>query len=318
MVFNVDRILLRFRTVRGLVATNLFLMAVLASGAAQAQTASAARQAFDQARAAQLQNDFAQAADLFELADRLAQSPEALRSAIRMHIAAGNRARAANLGEQAQARYPDDAATTAVANEAMSAASGLGRVRIRCATPCTVELDGRAVSQDRPLHSIYVEPGERRIRVTDADASEEMSVSVSAGETVEREADPQPAAVEDPVIEAEPEVGEPEARPPRAVEQSSGLPVWVPLAVVGAAAVAGGILVWSGLDTLSARDDYVANPTEQGYNDGVGLETRTNILIGVTAGLGAAAAVLAIFTDWDGSEVEVAAGPGVVAVRGTF
>jgi hypothetical protein len=131
MVFNVDRILLRFRTVRGLVATNLFLMAVLASGAAQAQTASAARQAFDQARAAQLQNDFAQAADLFELADRLAQSPEALRSAIRMHIAAGNRARAANLGEQAQARYPDDAATTAVANEAMSAASGLGRVRIR-------------------------------------------------------------------------------------------------------------------------------------------------------------------------------------------
>jgi hypothetical protein len=109
-------------------------------------------------------------------------------------------------------------------------------------------------------------------------------------------------------------------RPPTTrVEEASGLPPWVPLAVLGAAAVAGGILVWSGLDTLSARDDYVANPTEQGFNDGVGLETRTNVLIGITAGLGAAAAVLMIFTDWDGaSEVEVVAGPGGVGVRGAF
>lgn len=69
----------------------------------------------------------------------------------------------------------------------------------------------------------------------------------------------------------------------------------------GLTAVAGGVLVWSGLDTLSARDAYVANPTESGYNDGVGRETRTNVLIGVTATLGVATAVGALlFTDWSG------------------
>ena len=36
------------------------------------------------------------------------------------------------------------------------------------------------------------------------------------------------------------------------------------------------------------------------YQDGLAKETRTNVLIGVTAGLGAATLVLALFTDWDG------------------
>lgn len=69
----------------------------------------------------------------------------------------------------------------------------------------------------------------------------------------------------------------------------------------GLTAVSAGVLLWSGVDTLTARDAYVANPTEAGYNDGVGRETRTNVLIGVTAALGVATAVSAIFfTEWSG------------------
>jgi hypothetical protein len=74
--------------------------------------------------------------------------------------------------------------------------------------------------------------------------------------------------------------------------------VWIG---AGLTAVSAGVLVWSGVDTLTARDAYVANPTEAGYNDGVGRETRTNVLIGVTAALGVATAVsAALFTEWSG------------------
>lgn len=75
--------------------------------------------------------------------------------------------------------------------------------------------------------------------------------------------------------------------------------VWVG---AGLTAVSAGVLVWSGLDTLSARDAYVNAPTESGYNDGVGRELRTNVLIGVTAALGVATAAGALFlTDWSGA-----------------
>jgi hypothetical protein len=82
----------------------------------------------------------------------------------------------------------------------------------------------------------------------------------------------------------------------------------------GATAVAAGFLIGSGLDTLSARDAYVAAPTEAGFNDGTGRELRTNALIGVTAALGVATAVGAVFfTQWSGrrapTAVSFGAGP---------
>ena len=43
-----------------------------------------------------------------------------------------------------------------------------------------------------------------------------------------------------------------------------------------------------GIDVLSARDAYVATPTEAGYRDGLDRETRTNVLIGITGGLAVA------------------------------
>ena len=80
----------------------------------------------------------------------------------------------------------------------------------------------------------------------------------------------------------------------------------------GLTAVAGGVLVWSGLDTLSARDDYEDNPTRDGYEDGVDREKRTNILIGATTVLGLATIGIGLFaTDWKGSSshAELRLGP---------
>lgn len=88
----------------------------------------------------------------------------------------------------------------------------------------------------------------------------------------------------------------------------------------GATVALAAVLVWSGVDTLSARDAYLQNPTEAGYNDGVGRETRTNVLVGVTAGLGVATLVCAtLLTDWSGGRATptVAALPGGAQVGWT-
>lgn len=121
------------------------------------------------------------------------------------------------------------------------------------------------------------------------------------------------------------------------VDEGGGLsPVWV-IAVGSAALVAGGVTVWSGLDAVSKNDDYealVMQPgttlaqAQQAFDDTTSAESRTNILIGVTAGLAVTAGVMVFFTDWSGDGEEeapsvtptVALGPGgaMVGGKGTF
>jgi hypothetical protein len=71
------------------------------------------------------------------------------------------------------------------------------------------------------------------------------------------------------------------------------------IGAAAATAVVGGIALWSGLDTLSKRDAYQAEPTEERYKDGVSREARTNWLIGGTAALGVGTIALGLFaTRW--------------------
>ena len=92
---------------------------------------------------------------------------------------------------------------------------------------------------------------------------------------------------------------------------------------LGAPAVSGAVLIWSGLDTLAARDAYVLAPNEAAYNDGLGLQTRTNVLIATTATLAAATALVAVFTEWSGGRtaqvgaavLPLPGGAGVTVVR---
>jgi hypothetical protein len=101
----------------------------------------------------------------------------------------------------------------------------------------------------------------------------------------------------------------PAAPPPPAFVEARALPPppapsplqsrWTFIGAAAATAVVGGLALWSGLDTLSARDRYTAEPTEQRYHDGVSREKRTNWLIGGTAALGAATLGLGLFvTHW--------------------
>jgi hypothetical protein len=124
----------------------------------------------------------------------------------------------------------------------------------------------------------------------------------------EPEPEPTVATPEPAPVEPEPAVVTPVAEP-----EASRLPTWVFFGAAGLTAAVAGVTVWSGLDTLSARDDYVADPTEAGYEDGISRQRRTNVLIGVSIGLAVGTAVVGAFlTGWEPDrEVLAAARPSV-------
>lgn len=80
------------------------------------------------------------------------------------------------------------------------------------------------------------------------------------------------------------------------------------IVAAGLTAVAGGVLIWSGIDTITANDNYVAAADarrpladiESLYGSAMDAQTRTNVLIGVTSALAAASLILVFFTDWGG------------------
>lgn len=85
-----------------------------------------------------------------------------------------------------------------------------------------------------------------------------------------------------------------------------GLAILHPAFFLGAAGLAlasGGVLIWSGIETLALNDAYLLSndpaTIEAMYASAESQQLLTNVFIGVTAGLGAIAAVLVIFTDWN-------------------
>jgi hypothetical protein len=297
----------------------LVLLAALSSTAlssiACAQPADdvqAAATAFAQGQRAQLRRDYAQAAELFEVADQAAPSPQAIRSAIRNHREAGHRARAATLAALALARETDPETRTLAEQTLSALRSELALVRVRCRPACGLALDRVAVWHvSVESLDVYVDPGMRRIVATWTGRSEALrEVELAAGSehelTLEPEVEPPPVEepIAEPVLEVEPEPRRDTPPPsPRGGVHPALFGVLTGLTAVGL-----GLTIWSGIDTLAARDVYVENPTRERYDAGVELEWRTNGILFSTVALGIATFVTAFFTDW-GSGALVAFAP---------
>ena len=102
------------------------------------------------------------------------------------------------------------------------------------------------------------------------------------------------------------------------------------IATAGAALVVGGLAVWTGLETISLNDRYNAatdyNDALALYNDADTFQLLTNIFIFSAGGLGAAAVVFAVLTDWSvftggsgsASNLRPTFGLGSVGLEGSF
>ena len=293
----------------------------------------AASAAFAEAQRAQLRGDFPRAAELFEIADQAAPSPAALRSAIRNREAAGQDVRAATLSLRAIARYGEDRETRKFAEQTVERLSShLMRVRVTCDQPCSLSVDGGTVAAGSALvteffvgdgpHMLEARwPGrESASRSIEANLGQSTTIDLVAGARRESAVTPPPTTTAPPgTLAPQPQPLATDAPQPREFgpedRPSRGLSPAFFWAGTGLTLVAGGLLTWSGLDTLRARDDYEKAPTRKDYDHGVSLQRRTNILAGATAALGVITISVGAFaTNWGGGQASAAVGPNSVAL----
>lgn len=292
------------------------------SAAQTAQERQAAAEAFDRGTTSYLAEDYATAARWFEMANNLAPAAPALLQAIRAHQRAGNEQRAGTLALRLVERFPD--AGPAV-EESQRIVDGVRAnyffVDVICDSECAVELDGTL--QAHP--AFFLEPGRTyRVGASFASGNVTEEITGAAGEqrTVRLTA-PEGGAVQGPSDDpgSTRMTGEsawtrrenPERREEHE-ESGGGVHPAGFLTSLALTLGAGGVLVWSGMDTLSARDEYEQVAADErragnGFTEATRLleegrdkERRTNILIGATAGLAVVTVVMAIVTDWGGSD----------------
>src|SRR6478609_10681639 len=137
------------------------LIAFAAARPALADDVPGAARAFSEAQKASLAGDNARAAELYELADSLSPSVQALRSAIRARQLAGQLASAATHAEALISRYPDDAKSVEAAKKLLDEVSPqLAKVTVQCTEICSLTVDGAAISLPPAAKlTIYVRPG---------------------------------------------------------------------------------------------------------------------------------------------------------------
>jgi hypothetical protein len=273
----------------------------------------AAANAFQQAQRAEVSGDMARAAELYELADRISPTPEALRNATRSRLQAGQLVAAATHAEELLARYGDEHTSAELANEVLRRARPeLGRVKVTCEGECTVVIDGLAGTTHPAEHQvIYVKPGAHQVVGRFAEGeSEPVALEAQAGAESELSiAHPPPGATPAAVEPNPPPADTVESRQAKYAAQShhgrsKAHPAYF-WALAGATAVVGAVTIWSGVDLLKAKDDFKSDPTPtQGeFNDGEKKDRRTTALIATTGALAAGTVVMAFFTDFKGERL---------------
>lgn len=313
-------------SIQRLATCTCVVAAVFSTPAAHAQEVSArdrqsAGEAYDRGTAAYLSEDYARAAQWFETAHRLAPAAAALAQATRAHRRAGHALEAATLALQLRALYPDDGTATRTAARALMGSEQYFRVDVECSESCTLEVGGSLLAHT----SFFLEPGDHEVTASFESGSRVQTATGAAGEslTLTFEAPPPeatPAEPPDPGAVSDPGPGE----TPATASSGGGVPVAVTIIGMVATAALGAVLVWSGWHTLDGIGAYEDNPTEAGYRDGRAREDRTNALIGATGAAAIATLVLALFTDWGGSEsdvqalIEIQAERGVIGLRTRF
>lgn len=266
-------------------------------------------------------HDYPRAAALFEEAYAIAPHPDALLNAIDARERAGDLLLAARLCERLRKDYPSDKnASEEVAERIARLTPKLGRLELVVHPGVTaVKVDGEPVGAvgvgptgALPTAIWWVDPGDHTVAATTTKGPLQRSVNVVAG------------AKQNVVLEEQAEVPIEPVKPPPPADDEKPLHPAIFFVGLGLTAAAGGVLAWSGIDTLGAYDDFEAAPTEAGLDDGRNRQLRTNVLIGVTAGLGVATAAVGIFaTEWKdiyGSEtaLRLDVGPSFASLTGSL
>lgn len=239
-----------------------------------------ARAAYDRGAAAHQRGDHAAAARELALADSILPNPVTLRTAIESAILADDAVLAVELCDRADRAAGDAALAAAAARARARFAARVGRVRATCTPGCAITIDGQSIEAGR---TIVVLPGDHTVVAARDGRREDRAVHVGA------------AGVTEVAFSAAPAPAATRPSPP-----SLG---WF-FASLGLTAIAGGVTIGLGADTAKRHDAFagagcsgpVHGDCEALAAAGRAAQVRTNALIGVTAGLAAATAAVAVVT----------------------
>jgi hypothetical protein len=239
--------------------------------------------------------DFTHAADAFLLAYRLAPHVDSLWNAARARQRADELPSAATLYARYLREAPAGARDRGVAAAQLATlATGLGRVEVHGSGIEQLIVDEHP-SEDR---IVYVTPGAHVVRAVVAGALLQQTPELVAGGIVSLVFEAPPLSVSPEPHAALPDRPTPEARPPPMSARVRVSP-WI----VGGGGVLTGVAVAatiaSGVATLSALDAFNASPTASNLAIGQSMQARTNVLLGISVGLGVMTTASAIWlVDW--------------------
>jgi len=262
--------------------------------------------------AAYKEHDFQLAAREFEQAYALAPHPTALWNAADAREKAGEAVRAATMYSRFLEIAPADDKDRPETRSRIAALTGkLGRLEISGPGASEIKVDDEPV--DAAL--VFVDPGDHVVVATVDGEKVTRRVNVAAGSKarVLLTGGPGSSDVPSPGASSAVDAGSPQ-------EGGSGISPAFFYVAAGLTGVMLGVTAWSGADTKSRRKDFDAAPTHEGYLDGVSAQKRTNILLGVSIGLGLVSAGLGVFAvKWDsGTTATVSVAPNGANLRVHF
>jgi tetratricopeptide (TPR) repeat protein len=282
------------------VAVGLLLPALALAQAAPTGEPTARAQAaqqFEEGSRAFDRGDFVHAADAFELAYRIAPHADALWNAARSRQLADELPRAATLYARYLREAPTDARDRNVATALLvSLASRLGRIEVHGSGIEQLVVDERP-SEER---IIYVSPGAHVVRAVVSGTRMEQTPELRPGDVVSMVFGAQaPLSPREPLRSQQPDRPTPETLANEPPSRRGGVSPWFVAGGGILTGVAVAATIASGLSTLSALDAFNASPTASNFAAGQSRQARTNVLLGVSIGLGVMTTSTAIwFTDW--------------------
>jgi hypothetical protein len=281
-----------------------------------ATTDTQAHQAYERGTSAYRRKDYATAAREYAAADALSPNPVALQAAIDATVQADDPVLGLQLLDRARGAPRTSALLSTMLVAEQKFAHRTGRIAITCpAQPCLATIDGAAIDPSQPTvvrvgaHTVMVESAGTLTRTVTVPPDETISVAPPSS-TSSSTSTPTPPSTAPPPA--------PPPSPPPAPAPASGLsPLWF-FTGLGATVIAGGITVGSGVDTASKSSAFASASCRtapssvatcnQLASNGQSAQTRTNVLIGATAVLGLATAVLVPFVRWHGVTAAVTTG----------
>jgi hypothetical protein len=183
----------------------------------------------------------------------------------------------------------------------------LGRLGIDAEGAVSISVDGRTLDPPLP-ESVYVTAGAHFVEARFAEDTVSESATPVAGEEVRVTLAPRPKPT--PAVETF-------ARAPQQTkDRHKPLRPIVVYAGAGVTFAAAVLTVLSGLDTENQKDTFDKARTQQNLDAGRSRQLRTNVLLGVTGGLGLLTGVAAVgLVDWKRKDTSVKVDLGVASLR---